>query len=60
MIHQVYCRALSELGMEFVGTAFLNHYPRTLHLNTYANKKGNVDHVLPPFYQTISVFKKPA
>jgi len=58
MIHRVYCSILDELGMKFVGTAFLNHYPRTLHLNTYANKKGNVNHVKPPFYQTISVFQK--
>lgn len=58
MIHQVYCKILEDLGLKFVGTALLNHYPRTLHLNTYANKKGNVDHVPPPFYQTISVFQK--
>ncbi len=38
----------------FVGMALLNHYPRTLHLNTYYRRYG----VHPPYYQTILVFKK--
>lgn len=59
MIHQVYCKILAELGAEFVGTAFLNHYPRTLFLNTYQNKKENLLKTPPPFYQTINVFRKP-
>ncbi len=58
MIHQVYCRVLEEIGMEFVGTAFLNHYPRTLFLNTYKNRPDNLEKVNPPFYQTINVFRK--
>jgi hypothetical protein len=60
MIHQVYCRILEELGMEFVGTSFLNHYPRTLFLNTYTTRPDNKDKVKPPYYQTINVFRKPA
>ena len=58
MIHQIYCRILEALGLELVGTAFLNHYPRTLFLNTYRNQKHNVHKVDPPFYQTINVFRK--
>ena len=55
LLHQNFCELLDGLGLVFEGTAFLNHYPRTLHLNTYEGKFGAV----PPFYQTIVVFKKP-
>ena len=57
MLHQ----KLNELlkgrgGLEHVGTAFLKHHPGTLFLNTYFKMYG----VHPPYYQTISVFRKPA
>ena len=54
LLHKQLCELLEGLGMDFVGTAFLNHYPRTLFLNTYEKFYG----VKPPFYQTISVFQK--
>lgn len=54
-IHHEYCKILEGIpGMEFEGTAFLKHYPTTLFLNTYHKKTG----VHPPYYQTISVFRK--
>ena len=57
MLHQ----RLNELlqgrgGLSHVGTAFLKHHPTTLFLNTYFETYG----VHPPYYQTISVFRKPA
>jgi len=55
LLHQIYCRILEDLGMEYVGAAFLKHYPGTLFLNTYFTARG----VHPPYYQTIVVFKKP-
>lgn len=54
LLHNMFCEVLGDMGMYFVGTAFLNHYPRTLFLNTYEKFYGTK----PPFYQTISVFKK--
>lgn len=56
LLHLDLCNLMvDQLGLEFVGTAFLNHYPRTLFLNTYEKFYG----AKPPFYQTINVFKKP-
>lgn len=55
-LHKDICELLDGMGLEFVGTALLNHYPRTLFLNTYEKMYG----VKPPFYQTISVFRKGA
>lgn len=58
-LHKKFCDFMAtDERIEFVGTALLKHYPTTLAMNTYANKKGNVDHVPPAWYQTISVFKK--
>jgi DNA modification methylase len=55
LLHKMYCDLLAGMdGMEFVGTAFLRHYPGTLFLNSCEKIHG----VKPPFYQTISVFKK--
>lgn len=41
-------------GMKFEGMATLRHYPTTLFLNTYFRQFG----IHPPYFQTISVFKK--
>lgn len=41
-------------GLKFERAAVLNHYPRTLHLNTYFRRHG----VHPPYYQSILVFRK--
>lgn len=57
-LHKKFCEMMRTMHVEFVGTALLKHYPTTLAMNTYANKRGNVDHVPPALYQTISVFKK--
>lgn len=58
-LHKRFCKMLDDqMGLEFAGTALLRHHPGTLAMNTYANKKGNVDHVPPAFYQTINVFRK--
>lgn len=53
-LHCDFCDLLASLGMTFVGTALLKHYPGTLFLNTYFKRYG----VHPPYYQTISVFRK--
>lgn len=53
-LHKMFCDTLRSLGLEFVGTAFLKHHPKTLHLNTYFSRYG----AHPPYYQTISVFKR--
>lgn len=55
MLHQELNKLLDGLGLEHVGTAFLKHHPTTLFLNTYFKTYG----VHPPYYQTISVFRKP-
>lgn len=55
MLHQSLCEVVEKIpGMEFIGTAFLKHYPGTLFLHTYEKMYG----VRPPLYQTISVFRK--
>lgn len=55
LLHKMLCEVLEVIeGLEFVGTAFLNHYPRTLNLNTYEARYG----VPVPTYQTINVFRK--
>jgi len=56
LLHKMFCDVLRGLGLEFVGTAFLRHYPPTLHLSSYGKRYG----VEPPKYQTISVFRKGA
>jgi hypothetical protein len=53
-LHKGYCDVLRALGLTPVGTAILLHYPKTLHLNTCFQRHG----YHPPYYQTISVFKK--
>lgn len=53
LLHRQFCDLLTDMGCEFVGTAFLKHYPGTLFLNTYEKFYG----VKPPLYQTISVFR---
>ena len=56
LLHKMFAdQMLEHLPLKLVGTAFLNHYPRTLHLNTCEQRHG----FKPPFYQTITVFKKP-
>lgn len=54
LLHLDFCQMMEGLGLKFVGTAFLKHYPTTLFLNTYEKFYG----VKPPFYQTINVFQK--
>jgi DNA modification methylase len=54
LLHKDLCDLLTKVGLTFVGTAFLRHYPTTLFLNTYEKRYG----VTPPLYQTISIFKK--
>ena len=54
LLHNMLCGLLEDVGLRYVGAAFLNHYPRTLFLNTYEKFYG----VKPPFYQTINVFRK--
>ena len=50
LLHKMLCELLDDdMGLSFVGTAFLRHYPGTWFLNT--NKTA-------PQYQTICVFKK--
>ena len=56
MLHQMLNSLLAErCGLDHVGTAFLRHYPTTYFLNTYYKMYG----VHPPYFQTISVFRKP-
>lgn len=55
LLHKEFCdRMVADLGLKFVGTAFLNHYPRTLFLNMCEQVHG----FKPPFFQTISVLQK--
>lgn len=54
LLHKMFCELLADMGLDFVGTAFLKHHPGTLFLNSYEKMHGTK----PPFYQTISVFKK--
>ena len=55
MLHQKFNALLTErVGLVHIGTAFLKHHPTTLFLNTYFKRYG----VHPPYYQTISVFRK--
>ena len=54
MLHQDLNALLMRRGLVHVGTAFLRHHPGTLFLNTYFKMYG----VHPPYYQTISVFRK--
>jgi DNA modification methylase len=54
LLHRDLCDLLVALNLEFVGTAFLKHYPGTLFLNSYEKMHGKK----PPLYQTINVFKK--
>ncbi len=53
-LHERYGDLLSGIGLSHEGTAFLKHYPGTLHLHTYEKRYG----VSPPLYQTILVFRK--
>ena len=55
LLHKMLCELLEDdMGLEFVGTAFLRHYPGTWHLNR-ALKEGNR---AVAQYQTINVFRK--
>jgi hypothetical protein len=55
LLHKILCELLEDsMGLDFVGTAFLRHYPGTFHLNR-ALKENNA---AVSQYQTISVFKK--
>lgn len=53
-LHERFAEVLESIGLEHEGTAFLKHYPGTLHLNTYFKRYG----VHPPYYQTILVFRR--
>lgn len=54
-LHHKLCETVEKIpGIAFEGTAFLKHYPATLHLNTYGKRYG----IEPPLYQTINVFRK--
>lgn len=55
LLHRQYANAMANVGLKFVGTAFLRHYPGTLFLNSYEKMHG----AKPPLYQTIVVFEKP-
>lgn len=55
LLHLQINQMMEALGLSFVGTAFLKHYPTTLFLNTYFKQRG----VHPPYYQTIGVWQKP-
>jgi DNA modification methylase len=55
LLHKMYADVLcNTIGLKFVGTAILRHYPATLFLNSYFKMRG----VHPPYYQSICVFKK--
>lgn len=55
MLHSMLNGLLSDrVGLTHAGTAFIRHHPTTFFLNTYFKRYG----VHPPYYQTISVFKK--
>lgn len=55
LLHKQYCDVLrDQVGLHFVGTAVLRHWPGTMHLNSCFKRLG----YHPPYYQTISVFKK--
>jgi hypothetical protein len=54
LLHQMFCTRLADMGLSFVGTAFLRHYPGTLFLNSCEKIHG----FKPPVYQTINVFRK--
>jgi hypothetical protein len=58
LLHLDFCRLLDELALDYVGTAFLKHYPTTLFMNTYKKHHGG-GVINPVFYQTINVFRKP-
>lgn len=53
-LHEKFGDLLSEVGLKFVGTAFLKHHPGTLFINSYEQLHG----VPPVRYQTILVFRK--
>jgi hypothetical protein len=54
LLHKDFCDLLADMGLTFVGTAVLRHYPGTQFINTYP-----IIHGIPvPLYQTINVFKK--
>lgn len=55
LLHAFLAERLLSMGMKYVGTAFLRHYPGTLFMNTYPRRYG----VQPPLYQTIAVLQKP-
>lgn len=56
MLHQKLIVSVLENcpGMTLEGTVVLRHYPTTLFLNTYFRQFG----IHPPYFQTISVFRK--
>ena len=54
-LHMKFAEILASIpSLQFEGVAVLNHYPRTLHLNSYPKLYG----VDPPYYQSIIVFKR--
>jgi hypothetical protein len=54
LLHYEITELLEDMGLTFVGSAFLRHHPGTLHLNR-AIKEGNK---AVPLYQTITVLRK--
>lgn len=55
LLHKDICDEIADsVGLAFVGTAFLRHYPGTMHLNRALKE----DNKAVAQYQTISVFRK--
>lgn len=57
-LHRQFCDLLRDLGLTFVGTAFLKHHPTTFDQNSYLKRHGGDPGGVLALYQTISVFKR--
>jgi|SRR5262252_9021167 len=57
-LHRQYCGALADIGLKFVGTAFLKHHPTTFDQNIFLKRHGGDPVGVLALYQTISVFTK--
>lgn len=56
LLHEKFCQMITtQVGLSFVGTAVLRHYPATMAMNTYPKRFPDVK---IPLYQTVSVFRK--
>lgn len=54
LLHEKLSDLLANIGLRYVGLALLKHYPTTYFINTYHKRTG----IMPPLYQSITVFKK--